>query len=175
LARPPVFRDAPQAHVYTDDSTAGSVQPMHDLVGTWRLVDWTVTMSNGRVTRPFGGRATGLITYTSAGRMVASLMKTDRDAMGTRTFNEATAPERASAAGGYLTYAGSYEILGDQVHHHVELSLFPDWVGGTQVRDIEWSRNDDGTCDLDLLDSGTGTDRQAVMRLRWHRIVEEAS
>jgi len=158
-----------------EDAIAGSVQPMHDLIGTWRLIDWTVTMRNGRVTRPFGGKAAGLITYTTAGRMAASLMRSDREQIGTRTFNEATALERASAASGYLTYAGSYEILGDQVHHHVELALFPDWVGGTQVRTIEWSPNDDGTYDLDLLDLGTGTDRQAVMRLRWHRIVEEES
>ncbi|GMR02718.1 MAG: hypothetical protein BMS9Abin20_1064 [Acidimicrobiia bacterium] len=146
---------------------------MHDLIGTWRLVDWTVTMGNGRVIRPFGGKASGLITYTDEGRMVASLMKSGREAMGTRSFNEATALERASAAAGYLTYAGRYEILGDQVHHHVELSLFPDWVGGTLVRHIEWIMNGDGTTDLDLLDLGTEPDRSAVMRLRWHRIVEE--
>jgi hypothetical protein len=146
---------------------------MHNLIGTWRLIDWTVTMRNGRVTHPFGGKARGLITYTDEGRMVATLMKADRESMGTRTFNEATALERASAAAGYLSYAGTYEIVGDEVHHHVEVSLFPDWVGGTQVRHIEWNHNDDGTTDLVLSDLGVGSDRPTVMRLRWHRVTEE--
>jgi Lipocalin-like domain len=147
----------------------------HDLVGTWKLVDWTVRMNGGRTVRPFGGMATGLITYTGEQRMVATLMRQDRPLIGTRSFNEATAMERASAAAGYLSYAGSYEVVGDQVHHHVELSLFPDWVGGTQVRHIAWLDNDDGTRDLELSDLGVGTARTATIHLRWHRITEERS
>ena len=144
----------------------------HDLVGTWKLVDWTVRLNGGRETRPFGGRATGVITYTDEGRMVATLMKADRPTIGTRSFNEATAMERASAAAGYLSYAGEYEIVGDQVHHHVDLSLFPDWVGGTQIRHIEWITNDDGSVDLELSDLGVGNARSATIHLRWHRITE---
>ncbi|MCL1593874.1 MAG: lipocalin-like domain-containing protein [Actinomycetia bacterium] len=146
---------------------------MHDLIGTWRLIDWTVTMHNGRVTRPFRGRAKGLITYTNEGRMMASLMKSDRESIGTKTFNEATALERATAAAGYLSYAGTYEVIEDQVHHHVELSLFPDWVGGTQIRHIAWIDNTGGTTDLELSDLGTGAPEAPVMRLTWHRVTEE--
>ena len=94
--------------------TAGTAN--HDLVGSWKLVDWTVRMNGGRETRPFGGRAMGIITYTDEGRMTATLMKADRPTIGTRSFNEATAMERASAAAGYLSYAGTYEIIGDEVH-----------------------------------------------------------
>lgn len=132
-------------------------------------------MEGGRVIRPFRGRATGLLTYTDEGRMIASLMKTDRDAIGTRSFAEAKALERASAAAGYLSYAGSFEVIGSQVHHHVELSLFPDWVGGTQIRNIEWFTNEDGTVDLELSTAHEPDERSAVNRLRWHRITEERS
>lgn len=144
----------------------------HDLVGSWKLVDWTVKMNGGREVRPFGGKATGIITYTDEGRMVATLMKQGRPLIGTRSFNEATAMERASAAAGYLSYAGTYEVIADQVHHHVDLSLFPDWVGGTQIRHIDWIANDDGTVDLELSDLGVGDHRTATIHLRWHRITE---
>lgn len=146
---------------------------MHDLVGTWRLIDWTVTMHNGRVTRPFRGSATGSITYTNEGRMVATLMKVDRERIGTRTLNEATALERGNAAAGYLSYAGTYEIVDDQVHHQVELSLFPDWVGGVQIRHINWIENGDGSTDLELSDRGSGNHQEPIMRLTWHRITED--
>lgn len=146
----------------------------HDLVGSWKLVDWTVKMNGGREVRPFAGKATGVITYTDEGRMVATLMKEGRPEIGTRSFNEATAMERASAAAGYLSYAGTYEVRGEMVLHHVDLSLFPDWVGGTQIRHIDWLENKDGTVDLELSDLGIDDDhRTATIHLRWHRVTED--
>jgi hypothetical protein len=146
---------------------------MHNLIGSWKLIDWTVEMQGERVVKPFRGRATGVLTYTDEGRMVASLMRTDRTPMGTRSFAEAKALERASAAAGYLSYAGTFEIIGDEVHHHVDLSLFPDWVGGTQIRHIEWITNEDGTVDLELSTAHAPEERSAVNRLRWYRITED--
>jgi hypothetical protein len=148
---------------------------MHNLIGSWKLIDWTVEMQGERVVKPFRGRATGVLTYTDEGRMVASLMRTDRTPMGTRSFAEAKALERASAAAGYLSYAGTFEIIGDEVHHHVDLSLFPDWVGGTQIRHIEWITNEDGSVDLELSTAHAPEERSAVNRLRWHRITEDRS
>ncbi len=148
---------------------------MSTLIGTWKLIHWTVEMEGGRVIRPFKGKASGLLTYTDEGRMVASLMKTDRESIGTRSFAEAKALERASAAAGYLSYAGSYEVVDDQVFHKVELSLFPDWVGGTQVRQITWLTNEDGSIDLELSTPHAPDERSAVNRLRWHRITEDRS
>jgi hypothetical protein len=146
---------------------------MHNLIGSWKLIDWTVEMQGNRVVKPFRGRATGVLTYTDEGRMVASLMRTDRTPIGTRSFAEAKALERASAAAGYLSYAGTFEIIGDEVHHHVDLSLFPDWVGGTQIRHIEWITNEDGTVDLELSTAHAPEERSAVNRLRWYRITED--
>ena len=55
---------------------------MHNLIGSWKLIDWTVEMQGDRVIKPFRGRATGVLTYTDEDRMVASLMKTDREPIG---------------------------------------------------------------------------------------------
>jgi lipocalin-like protein len=35
---------------------------------------------------------------------------------------------------GFVAYAGRYRFHGDRVIHHVELSLFPNWVGSDQQR-----------------------------------------
>lgn len=37
----------------------------------------------------------------------------------------------------YISYAGTYEVHEDYVLHHIEVSLFPNWVGGTQKRFFE--------------------------------------
>jgi len=144
---------------------------MQSLIGTWRLVEWTFTVDDSRPTRPWGGDPGGLLTYTEDGRMSASLMSHGRPAAPTRTLSAAPVDIRAAAAAGYLSYAGSYSMGGDDVLHHIELSLMPNWVGRTERRLIEWIPSEQGF-DLILSTPPTKTDggRMAVNRLRWERI-----
>ncbi|MGB5380731.1 MAG: lipocalin-like domain-containing protein [Acidimicrobiia bacterium] len=144
---------------------------MKSLIGTWRLVEWTFTVDDSRPTRPWGGNPGGLLTYTEDRRMTASLMSHGRPPAPTRTLSAAPIDIRAAAAAGYLSYAGSYSMDGDDVLHHIELSLMPNWVGTTERRLIEWVPSERGY-DLVLSTPPTKTDggRTAVNRLRWERI-----
>jgi hypothetical protein len=144
--------------------------PPNDLVGSWRLVDWTVSVGE-RTRRPWGGKATGLLTYTDDGRMWAALMATDRPAMPTRTLSAAPPSLRAAAASGFVTYAGSYTVDGEDVIHHVEVSLLPNYVGNDERRHVDWVETDNGL-DLELTTPPTDTDggRKVVERLQWSRI-----
>lgn len=141
-----------------------------DLVGSWELVDWTVSVGE-RSRRPWGGRAKGLLTYTDDGRMWAALMATDRPDVPTRTLSEAPPGIRAAAASGFVTYAGSYSLEGDDVIHHVELSLLPNYVGNDERRHVEWIETGNGQ-DLQLTTPPTETERGRVVveRLHWTRI-----
>lgn len=42
--------------------------------------------------------------------------------------------ERAAAFSTFIAYAGTYDVDGDDVVHHVTVSLFPNWVGTAQRR-----------------------------------------
>ncbi|MFV9672919.1 MAG: lipocalin-like domain-containing protein [Acidimicrobiia bacterium] len=143
---------------------------MHELIGTWRLVEWTFTVNDSRPTHPWGGDPVGLLTYGSDGRMSASLMSIGRPSAPTRTLSAAPIDIRAAAAAGYLSYAGAYTVEGDDVLHHIELSLMPNWVGTTERRHIEWTATGTGR-DLILSTPPTRTDggRTAVNRLRWEK------
>jgi hypothetical protein len=130
-----------------------------------------------RTRRPWGGKATGLLTYTEDGRMWAALMATDRPDVPTRTLSAAPPAMRAAAAAGFVIYAGSYSIDGDDVIHHVEISLLPNWVGTSERRHIDWIQTDNGL-DLELTTSPTDTDggRVFVQWLQWTRVSDgEAS
>ena len=98
-------------------------------------------------------------------------MSVGRPPAPTRTLSAAPVDIRAAAAAGYLSYAGAYTIEGDDVLHHIELSLMPNWVGRTERRHIDWASTTDGA-DLILSTPPTQTDggRTAVNRLRWERI-----
>lgn len=143
-----------------------------DLVGSWRLADWTVSVGD-RMRRPWGGKATGLLTYTNDGRMWAALMATDRPDLPTKTLSAAPPNIRAAAASGFVMYAGTYSLDGDDVIHHVEVSLYPNWVGTGERRHVDWIETDSGF-DLELTTPPTETDggREAVQTLQWIRIPE---
>ncbi len=106
--------------------------------GHWELLDWLQEYDDGRVTRPFGERPTGIITY-HGGRMSALISKGDRPHFTTGGQWNANADEKAAAYETCLAYAGTYTFTGDFVVHHVDMSLFPNWVGVDQRRRVEWN------------------------------------
>lgn len=138
---------------------------MQSLVGNWELVEWTASV-DGTVVRPFGGTVDGYLTYTADGRMWAALQKRDRTPLGSGTLAAASAEQRAAAAAGYLSYGGRYTVDGDRVVHFVDTALFPDWIGGEQVREIDW---DGEELILATLPETTTGGRTIVNRLRWRR------
>lgn len=52
------------------------------------------------------------------------------------------AAARAGAYSTYLAYYGTYEVSGEQVIHHLDGSLFPNWSGEEQVRDLSCEDGD---------------------------------
>lgn len=108
--------------------------PEKDFVGTWRLISMEARSSTGAVNYPLGQDGGGLIMYAADGYMSVVLYRADRERFGTPDIMAGTEAQLANAARSYVSYAGRYEVHGDRVHHHVEASLFPDWVGTTQER-----------------------------------------
>jgi Lipocalin-like domain len=107
------------------------------LVGTWRLISWENRSLDGRITYPLGEDAVGYISYTRDGYVFVAMMRHDRAEFTAGDLLRASAEEKAHAAETYMTYCGRYEFHGDTVVHHVELSLFPNWVGVDQERLVE--------------------------------------
>lgn len=140
---------------------------MDALVGDWELVEWTATVGDS-VTRPFGGDVVGRLSYTPGGRMWAMLQRRDRPHLGTTTFAAATEPQRAAASRNFLAYSGRYVVdrSGGTVVHHVDGALFPDWIGGEQVRHIAWEGEE---LVLSSPPESTSGGRTVVNRLRWRR------
>jgi lipocalin-like protein len=109
------------------------------LVGAWRLVSYKATaVDDGQVVEPFGAQPRGLITYTPGGHMSAQIMHPARPDFREARLEEGQPEELAAAALGYMAYGGTYDVpTGGLVVHHVQLSLFPNWVGTTLTRVAE--------------------------------------
>jgi hypothetical protein len=111
------------------------------LIGTWRLVAWENRSVDGQISYPLGKDAVGYIMYNQDGYMFAAIMGPNRLKFAADDLLSGTTEEEAEAEETYVSYCGRYEFQGDTVVHHVELSLFPNWVGGDQERLVEFRGN----------------------------------
>ena len=114
-------------------------QTRDPLVGAWRLVSWENRAADGQVTYPMGTDAMGYVLYTADGRFSVTISRRDRAGFAAGDLLSGTTEEQARAVEGFVAYAGRYSFHGDRVIHHVELSLFPNWVGSDQQRWVELS------------------------------------
>ena len=76
----------------------------------------------------------GYVLYSQEGHMSAALMKSDRPQFGSGDQTRGTIDEKIAAFDSYVSYAGRYETKGDRLFHHIEISLFPNWIGTTLER-----------------------------------------
>jgi hypothetical protein len=106
----------------------------HAFVGTWRLVSCRWIDDDGRVTYPYGRSPVGYLIYTDTGHMGVNFMSANRRRFSSQHLLAASAEEERSAKKSYQAYSGRYEVRGDKMIHHVEVSLFPNWVGQEQER-----------------------------------------
>lgn len=136
------------------------------LVGAWLLERWDYTVEGEPRGYPMGEDAVGQIIYSDGGRMAAILSMASRPPLSADQFHKADPAEREMASLTYVSYGGTYEVAGSVVTHHVEFSLFPNWVGTDLVRHISWD-GDRLVLTGDPEVSGSG--KTVVNRLRWQR------
>jgi hypothetical protein len=117
-------------------TTSATTDLRTSIIGAWTLVSYESTAVDGSdVRHPLGSDARGLIMYTADGYMSAQIMRAGRAPFGSDDPHLAGDDEFASAAEGYLSYAGPFAVIdGGLIAHHVEVSLLPNWIGGTQYR-----------------------------------------
>jgi hypothetical protein len=112
------------------------------LIGTWRLVSWeNRSLVDGQISYPLGKDAAGYIMYNQDGYMFVAIMGPNRLKFAANDLLSGTPEEEAQAEETYVSYCGQYDFDGYKVVHHVELSLFPNWVGVDQERLVELAGN----------------------------------
>ncbi|GAC1445632.1 MAG: lipocalin-like domain-containing protein [Chloroflexota bacterium] len=114
----------------------------YPFAGTWRLVSYEVRSPNGKVRYPLGPDAVGYIMYGTDGRMAVAIMRRKRRPFARSEILAGTTEERAAATKTYLSYCGTYQVCPpDEVIHHVEVSLLPNWIGTAQQRFYQFDGN----------------------------------
>jgi len=107
------------------------------LIGSWRLLDVEHIDDDGEVGRPFGESPQGLLIYTPEGTMSATVMRRGRPNFAAADILAASDAERIAAFASASAFAGRYEIVGDEICHHLEIATYPNWTGTDQLRRFE--------------------------------------
>lgn len=104
------------------------------LVGTWRLRSFEMRASDGSVIYPLGREAVGYAIFSLEGYVFSAMMDANRKRFQTEDMRGGSLEEKAGAADSFVSYGGPCEIEKDKLRVKVEVSLFPNWVGGYQER-----------------------------------------
>ena len=130
------------------------------------MLSWENQAADGRVTYPMGTDPNGYVIYAADGRFSITISQRGRSGFAAGDLLSGTAEEQARAMEGFVAYAGRYSFHGDRVIHHVELSLFPNWVGSDQERWVELAGDRLTLSASPLLLAG----KLQVPRLVWERV-----
>jgi Lipocalin-like domain len=136
------------------------------LVGAWRLISWENRADDGQVTYPMGTDVLGYLLYTADQRFAVMISRMGRGRFAADDLLSGTIEEKARAVEGFVAYAGRYSFRDDRVVHHVELSLFPNWLATDQERTVELAGDRLTLSASQMLLAG----KQQVPRLVWERV-----
>ncbi|MDF2477116.1 lipocalin-like domain-containing protein [Sphingobacterium sp. GVS05A] len=139
------------------------------LIGTWTLVELVeVTLESGDISYPMGETPKGLIIYNSDGYMSAQIMNPDRKNFSEEHWTGATAEEYIQEGSTYLAYSGPFAANHNEqtLSHTMYISLFPNWTGQTQNRNIHFEN------EYLILESGKpflSEGKVVIHKLKWKR------
>ncbi len=109
-----------------------AVTDVQKFIGAWKLISVETRDENGELFRR--GHRTGYLLYSEEGYISVAFMKEGRPTFASGDIRGGTVEEKMAAVEGYVSYSGRFEVRGDKVVHHIEVSLFPNWVGVSQER-----------------------------------------
>lgn len=106
------------------------------LAGTYR-VEVVEQETAAGVRHPFGQKVAGMLLYGTDGSMAAVVGAGERPPLDMDLLAATVSAAEHDLAVAFQSaygFAGTYEIVGDAVHHHIAVSTVPNWAGTDQVR-----------------------------------------
>ncbi len=108
------------------------------LVGTWKYITQSITeVQSGKVTKPFGEKPSGYITYTRGGRLQTILVGDGRQKPELPLKDE----DRVKLFNTFLAATGTYKVEGNTLTISYDTSWNELWTGTTQTRSFEITGN----------------------------------
>lgn len=134
---------------------------MHSLIGAWKLIS-SRTHRDDESWAVFGEPPAGQLQYTEDHRMSGFLMDPDWASRGV---------QQADGLTEFFSYAGTWSVDGDLVHHHVEMASHPGRISTEFYRKARFITADDLELTTIPETSRSGKTYQTV--LLWRRVAAD--
>ena len=106
------------------------------LIGTWRLIAAErEDLPSGKKTAFLGENPTGFLHYMPEGRMLALITRAGRKKPAALVAN---AVEAEALIRSMISYGARYECIGNEVHHHCDISWNESFTGTVQRRNVSF-------------------------------------
>jgi hypothetical protein len=136
----------------------------HPIVGTWRLSSFTEeNLETGAVSYP-GEKARAIVIYTVDGHVATIFAAADRKPA---VAAQATEQEAIDLYRSMIAFAGRYELVGNRLIYHPEISWNAAWNGTTQERVFHVDGDRLEVRSVPVVSTLTGA--RAVFSLVWER------
>jgi hypothetical protein len=145
---------------------ARSADISKSLVGTWRVTSFAyLTLETNEVSHPYGEHPIGYLQYSPGGHFVIFL-SAGEIIKASPPYSDA---DRAAIHKGIFgAYAGTYSVQDNKITSHLIAAWRPEWVGGEQIRFVEFDGNNKMTIKTaPIVSSLTG--KQSVATLTFER------
>jgi hypothetical protein len=104
------------------------------LRGAWRLKSFVFTDQDGEPWHPLGHEPAGFLFVTEDDSVSFNFMAGHRPKFVSDDLFAGRPDELAAAAMAVVSFAGPFRVEGGTLVIEVRYSLFPNWIGKTQVR-----------------------------------------
>ncbi len=113
----------------------------NQFAGTWKLLSSEMRTSTGEVHYPLGEDCAGSLMFDATGTLSAHLMRRDRPNFASGDIVRGTDDEIKAAYQGYVAFWAHYEVdaAKQELTYVITGSLFPNWVGHTNLRYYEFA------------------------------------
>jgi hypothetical protein len=140
-------------------------QDGHPIVGTWRLTSFTEqNLDTGTVGYPLGKAAKAFVIYEASGYTATIFTSADRKPpLAPRATNQ----EAIDLYRSMIAFAGRYELIGNRLVYHPEISWNEEWNGTIQERVFEVDGDRLEVKSLPGMGALTGV--RSVFALAWKR------
>ena len=108
------------------------------LVGTWTVVSWEQTRSDGNKFERFGTSPKGVNIFDANGRFFVMFARPDLPKIASNNPSTPTPEEAKAIVGGAISYFGTYTVdeANKTITLRIEASSFPNQLGMDQKRTI---------------------------------------
>lgn len=107
------------------------------VVGTYRLLYAENYAEDGEILRGFGDHPRGFMVYTDDGVTICLLMKPGRPPFASPDLAGGTSEEKVMAYDTSASHAGTWEVSGGKIIHHLTANTYPNWTDTHQARDFD--------------------------------------